>query len=145
MIRKQNVIRSEASINGYTQPSIDNSHASLRGRLVTVKLLEDKLDEINFSQDLMKEDFSQRFEDVEKTTHARLRMQQGCIGNLQYRMHVNEVDKEILKNQWTRGDEAIRGFVGTWFQMSKEDVALVFQQVVSPLHTSQPTFKSQAK
>ena len=41
-------------------------------------------------------------------------------------MHVNEVDKEILKYQWTRGDEAIRGFIGTWFQMSKEDVDTCF-------------------
>ena len=103
MIRRQNAIRSEASIDGYTRPSIDNRHTSLRGRLVIVKLLEEKLDEINFSQDLMREDFSHILEDVEEIIHARLKMQQGCIGNLQKRMHVNEVDKEILKNQWTRG------------------------------------------
>ncbi|KAF3501295.1 hypothetical protein F2Q69_00043551 [Brassica cretica] len=84
-----------------------------------MKLLEGKLDEINFSQDFMREDFSQRLEDVEETIHARLRMQQGCIGNLQNMMLVNEVDKEILKNQWTRGDKAIRSLVGTWFRMSK--------------------------
>ncbi|KAF3562570.1 hypothetical protein DY000_02015637 [Brassica cretica] len=76
-----------------------------------MKLLEGKLDEINFSQDFMREDFSQRLEDVEETIHARLRMQQGCIGNLQNMMLVNEVDKEILKNQWTRGDKAIRSFI----------------------------------
>ncbi|KAF2605889.1 hypothetical protein F2Q68_00043871 [Brassica cretica] len=113
MIQRQNAVRPEASIDGYTRPSIDDRHASLQGRLVTVKLLEDKFDEINFSQDLMREDLSQRLEDVEETIYARLRMQQGCIGNLQNMIHFNEVDKEILKNQWTRGDKAIRSFVGT--------------------------------
>ena len=117
MIQRQNAVGPEASIDGYTQPSIDDRHASLRERLVTVKLLEDKFDEIIFSQNLMREDFSQRLEDVKETIHARLIMPQGCIGNLQNRMHVNEVDKEILKNKWTRGDEAIRSFIGTWFQM----------------------------
>ena len=133
MIQRQNVVRLEASIDGYTRPSIDDTHASLKGRLVTVKLLEDKFDEINFSQDLMREDLSQRLEDVEETIHARLIMPQGCIGNLQNRMHVNEVDKEILKNKWTRGDEAIRSFIGTWFQMSKEDVHTCFPTSSHPL------------
>ncbi|KAF3597353.1 hypothetical protein DY000_02021533 [Brassica cretica] len=39
----------------------------------------------------MGEDFSQRLEDVEETIHARLRMQQDCIGNLQNMIHVNEI------------------------------------------------------
>ncbi|KAG2276142.1 hypothetical protein Bca52824_058697 [Brassica carinata] len=55
-------------------------------------------------------------------------MHQRSMNNLQNRMHVNEVDKEILKSQWTRGDEAIRSFIGTWFQMSEEDVNRVSQQ-----------------
>ncbi|WZY88276.1 hypothetical protein YC2023_045011 [Brassica napus] len=41
-------------------------------------------------------------------------------------MHVIGVDKEILKNQLIRGDEAIRSFIGTWFQMSKENVNTCF-------------------
>ncbi|KAF2578471.1 hypothetical protein F2Q68_00004279 [Brassica cretica] len=73
MIRRQTAIQSEASI--------DTSHASLRRRMVTVKLLEDKLDEINFCQDRMKEDFSQRLEDISESTHARLGMQQHNISN----------------------------------------------------------------
>ncbi|KAF3588230.1 hypothetical protein F2Q69_00029938 [Brassica cretica] len=115
MIRRQNAILSEASIDGLTRALIVGRYTHLQGKLVIMKLLEDKLDEINFSQDLMRED-------VEETIYAKLRMQQGCIGNLQNRMHVIGVDKEILKNQWTRGDEAIRSFIGTWFQMSKDDV-----------------------
>ncbi|KAF2576431.1 hypothetical protein F2Q70_00003908 [Brassica cretica] len=43
---------------------------------------------------------------------ARLGMHQHSINNLQNRMHVIGVDKEILENQWTRGDEAIRSFIG---------------------------------
>ncbi|KAF2590174.1 hypothetical protein F2Q70_00038643 [Brassica cretica] len=76
---RQTEIRAEeySSIDDHTRPSIDANHASFRGRLVTVKLLEDKLDENNFSQDLLKEDISQRFEDILETTHARIRMQQG--------------------------------------------------------------------
>ncbi|KAF3587995.1 hypothetical protein F2Q69_00029104 [Brassica cretica] len=74
VIQSHNANRSEASIDGYTRPSIDNRHVSLRGRLVTVKLLEDKLDEVSLSQDLMREDFSQTLEDVEEAIHARLRM-----------------------------------------------------------------------
>ena len=83
--------------NSYTRPMIDTSHTSLRGRHVTVKLLEDKLDEINFVQDSTKEDFSQKLEDIVETTHARLRMQQGCIRHLKKRMHLSNVDKEIIK------------------------------------------------
>ncbi|WZZ51160.1 hypothetical protein YC2023_051267 [Brassica napus] len=78
VIQRQTTIRSEALIDGYTRPSINNSRTSLRGRL---------------------EDFSQRLEDVVETTHTIRRIQQGCIGHLQKRMHVHEVDKEIMKNQ----------------------------------------------
>ncbi|KAL0759269.1 hypothetical protein Bca101_075419 [Brassica carinata] len=74
----------------------------------------------------MKEDISHRLEDISETTYASLRMQQSCIGNLQKRMHANEVAREIMNNQWTRGDEAIRSFVGTRFQMSKEDLDTSF-------------------
>ena len=63
-----------------------------------MKLLEDKLDEIAFSEDLMREDFSQRLEDFVEKSHAKRRMQQGCTRHLQKRIHVNEVDKEIMKN-----------------------------------------------
>ncbi|KAF2571204.1 hypothetical protein F2Q70_00003966 [Brassica cretica] len=65
-------------------------------------------------------------QDISESTYVRLRMHQCSINNLQNRMHVKEVDKEILKNQWTRGDEAIRSFIGTWFQISKEDVDTCF-------------------
>ena len=81
MIQTHSVIQSEASIDGYTRPSIDTSHASLRRRMVTIKLLEDKLDDINFCQDWMKEDFSQKLEDISESTHARLGMQQHSISN----------------------------------------------------------------
>ena len=126
IIWRQITIRSESSIDGYTRTSINNRSAFLRGKLVTVKLLEGKLDEINFSQDLRRENFSQRLENVEETIHARLRMQQVCIGNLQKRMHVNEVDNEIMKNNWTRGYEAIRISIGTWFQMRRKDADTCF-------------------
>ena len=68
---------------------------------------------------MLKEDIYHELKDISESTYARLRMHQCSINNLQNRMHVKEVDKEILKNQWTRGDEAIRSFIGTWFQMSK--------------------------
>ncbi|KAF3547374.1 hypothetical protein DY000_02007307 [Brassica cretica] len=115
-----------ASIDSLTRLLIDGGYKYLKKRLVTVKLLEDKLDEINFSQDLMREDFSQRLVDLDKTTTARFGMHQRSFNNLQNRMHVSAVDKEILRNQWTRGDVAIRSFIGTWFQMSKEDVDTCF-------------------
>ena len=50
-----------------------------------------------------------------------------AIGNLQCRMNASEVARERLKNQWTRGDEAIRSFIGTWFQMSKDEVDTYIQ------------------
>ncbi|KAF3509958.1 hypothetical protein F2Q69_00006574 [Brassica cretica] len=67
--------------------------------LITLKLLEGKLEEINFSQDLMREDFSQRLEDLDETTIAGLGMHQRIINNLQNRMHIRRVDKVILKYQ----------------------------------------------
>ena len=42
-------------------------------------VLLDKLDEINFSQDLMREEFSQRLENLDETTMARLGMHQRSI------------------------------------------------------------------
>ena len=54
----------------------------MKNRLITLKLLEGKLDEIKFSQDLMREDFSQRLEDLDETTQARLGMHQHIINNL---------------------------------------------------------------
>ncbi|KAF3529262.1 hypothetical protein DY000_02040487 [Brassica cretica] len=93
-------------------PSIDGDHTTRRSELVTKKSLQDKLDEITFSQDLLKEDVYQELKDITETTHARLGMQQRNIGNLQHRMHATEVTRERLKNQWTRGDEAIRSFTG---------------------------------
>ena len=101
IIRRQTEIRGKEypSIDDHTRPTIDANHTSFRGRLVTVKLLEDKLDEISFFQNLLKEESSHRFEDILETTHARLRMHQGCIGHLPKRMHANEVAKEIMKNE----------------------------------------------
>ena len=56
-----------------------------------------------------------------------IRMQQRSIGNLQHRMNASEVARERLKNQWTRRYEAIRSFIGTWFQMSKDEVDTCIQ------------------
>ena len=64
MNRRQNAIRSKASIDGLTRLSIDGGYGYLKIWLVIVKLLEDKLDAINFSQDLMREDYSQRLENL---------------------------------------------------------------------------------
>ncbi|KAF2541920.1 hypothetical protein F2Q68_00031242 [Brassica cretica] len=108
-------------------PSIDGDHTTRRSELVTKKSLQDKLDEITFSQDLLKEDVYQELKDISETTHARLGMQQRNIGNLQHRMHATEVTRERLKNQWTRGDEAIRSFTGAWYQMSRDEVDTYIQ------------------
>ncbi|KAF2605676.1 hypothetical protein F2Q70_00026019 [Brassica cretica] len=37
-------------------------------------------------------------------------------------MHAGEVAREQIKHQWNRGDEAIKSFIGTWFQMSNDEV-----------------------
>ncbi|KAH0922658.1 hypothetical protein HID58_022676, partial [Brassica napus] len=63
------------SIDRHTRPSIDSDHTSLRGKLVTEKFLHDKLDEITFSQDLLKEDIYQELKDISESTHARFGMQ----------------------------------------------------------------------
>ena len=44
------------SIDIRTRPSIDGDYAARRSKLVTEKSLQDKLNEITFSQDLLKED-----------------------------------------------------------------------------------------
>ena len=110
------------SIDRRTRPSIDDDYAALRNKLVTEKSLLDKLDEITFPQDLLKEDVHQELKDISESTYERLGMQHRSIGNLQHRVHAGEVARERLKNQWTRGDEAIKSFIGTWFQISKDEV-----------------------
>ena len=87
MIRRQNAIRSEASIDSLTRPSIDGGYEYLKKRLVTVKLLEDKLDEVNFSQDLMQKEFprdwrtlmKQLWPDLECTSVASITFRIGCM------------------------------------------------------------------
>ncbi|KAF3590432.1 hypothetical protein DY000_02021544 [Brassica cretica] len=86
MIRRQKAIRSEASIDGLTRLSIDDVYEYLPKRLVTVKLLKDELDEINFSQCLIREEFSQRLEeqrkqlkpDLECTSTASITFRKEC-------------------------------------------------------------------
>ena len=85
------------------------------------------LDEITFSQDLLKEDVYLEQKDISESTHARIGMQQSNIENLQHMMNASEVARERLKNQWTRRYEAIRSFIGTWFQMSKDEVDTCIQ------------------
>ena len=46
-----------------------------------------------------------------------------------------------IKDKWRRGDEAMRGFTGTWFNKRKERWILVFQQVPVLNTTSQNTSK----
>ncbi|KAF2556519.1 hypothetical protein F2Q68_00014867 [Brassica cretica] len=58
------------SIDIRTRPSIDGDYAARRSKLVTEKSLQDKLDEITFSQDLLKEDVYQELKDISETTHA---------------------------------------------------------------------------
>ncbi|KAF2589193.1 hypothetical protein F2Q70_00038511 [Brassica cretica] len=58
-----------------SQPSIDGDYAALRSKLVTEKSLQDKLDEITFSQDLVKEDVYHELKDISESTYARLGMQ----------------------------------------------------------------------
>ncbi|KAF2567632.1 hypothetical protein F2Q70_00026039 [Brassica cretica] len=107
-------------IDRRSRPLIDSDYTILRSQLVTEKVLHDKIDETTFSHDLLKEDVYQELKDISESTHARIRMQQRSIENLQHRMNASEVARERLKNQLTRGDEAIRNFICTWFQISKD-------------------------
>ncbi|KAF2569548.1 hypothetical protein F2Q68_00025519 [Brassica cretica] len=62
------------SIDRRTRASIDDNYPALRNKLVTEKSLDDKLDEITFSQDLLKEDVYQKLKDNSESTYARLEM-----------------------------------------------------------------------
>ncbi|KAF3527690.1 hypothetical protein DY000_02040805 [Brassica cretica] len=62
--------------------------------MVTEKSLHDKLDEITFSQDLLKENVYQKLKDISESTYARLGMQLRSIGNFQHRMHASEMSKD---------------------------------------------------
>ena len=115
------------SIDIKTRPSTDSDYTARRSKLVTAKSLHDKLDEITFSQDLLKQDVYRELKDISETTYARLGMQQRSIWNLQHKMNASEVARERSKNQWTRGDEAIISFIGTWFQVSKDEVDTFIQ------------------
>ena len=63
------------SIDSKTRPSINGNYAPLRNKLVTEKSLQDKIDEITFSQDLLKEDVYQELKDILESRYARLGMQ----------------------------------------------------------------------
>ncbi|KAF3583394.1 hypothetical protein F2Q69_00030830 [Brassica cretica] len=80
------------SIDRRTRPSINSDHTPLGGKLVIEKFLQDKFDEITFSQDLLKEYIYHELKDIAKSTHARIGMQQLSIGNIHPRMNAIEVD-----------------------------------------------------
>ncbi|KAF3603731.1 hypothetical protein F2Q69_00036301 [Brassica cretica] len=82
------------SIDRRTRPSIDGDYAAPRNKMVTEKSLHDKLDEITFSQDLLKENVYQKLKDISESTYARLGMQLRSIGNFQHRMHASEMSKD---------------------------------------------------
>ncbi|KAL0713437.1 hypothetical protein Bca4012_020415 [Brassica carinata] len=44
------------------------------------------------------------------------------IGHLEERMHVVSGTMAVLKIHWTREEEAIKSFIGTWFQKDKEAI-----------------------
>lgn len=87
LLQRQNAIGTEASpsIDRRTLPSIDAHDTPFRGRLVTEKLLQDKLDEINFSLGLMKKEINQESKDLSEYTDARHGMQQRSIENCRRR------------------------------------------------------------
>ena len=74
MIQRQLDSQAELSpsIDRGTQPSNHGDYTTLRSKLVTEKSLQEKLDEITFSQDLLKEDVYQELKDILETTYAYL-------------------------------------------------------------------------
>uniref|UniRef100_M4FGS9 Uncharacterized protein n=1 Tax=Brassica campestris TaxID=3711 RepID=M4FGS9_BRACM len=105
---------------------LQNRHVVGAGRSTSIAAhAHTSIDDLH--QNLLKEDVYQELKDMSETTYVRLGMQQRSIENLQHRMHASEVVRERLKNQWTRGDEAIRSFIGTWFQMSRDEVDTCIQ------------------
>ncbi|KAF3570451.1 hypothetical protein F2Q69_00059560 [Brassica cretica] len=97
MIQRQLDSQAELSpsIDRRSRPSINDDYAALRSKLVTEKSIQDKLDEITFSQDLLKEDVYQELKDISESTYARLGIQQRNIGNIQHMMHAGEMLKLI--------------------------------------------------
>ncbi|WZZ08318.1 hypothetical protein YC2023_094239 [Brassica napus] len=73
MIQRQLDSQAEPSPSIYrrTHPSIDGDYTTRRSKLVTEKSLQDKLDEITFSQDFLKEDVYQELKNISETTYAR--------------------------------------------------------------------------
>ena len=73
MIQRQLDSQAEPSplIYRRTHPSIDGDYTTRRSKLVTEKSLQDKLDEITFSQDFLKEDVYQELKNISETTYAR--------------------------------------------------------------------------
>ncbi|KAL0669584.1 hypothetical protein Bca4012_032288 [Brassica carinata] len=93
-------IQQQQTTRARASKSIDgDSHKSIDSRLA---LFEERL---------------QSFEDI---------LDNGSIGHLERRMHTVEGTIAVLKNHWTRAEEDIRRFIGTWFQKDKEAVDTCF-------------------
>ncbi|KAF2614606.1 hypothetical protein F2Q70_00012089 [Brassica cretica] len=129
-------VEQSSSIDRRTRPSIDSDHTSLRGKLVTKKFLQDKLDEITFSQDLLKEDIYQELKDISESTHARLGMHQRNIGNLQNRMHVNEKKYEASIDSHTQPsiDNAIQPTIDNHLENGSTVVLRINETFALPEH-----------
>ena len=118
--------RNNKSIDTNLSTSIDS--ATNRGRLVP-----------KMTPDMSNTPYHGK--EISADTYAALTRHQFNLESLGERLERIKNTTVAMKDKWCIGDEAMRGFTGTWFNKRKERWILVFQQVPVLNTTSQNTSK----
>ncbi|KAF3558399.1 hypothetical protein F2Q69_00012942 [Brassica cretica] len=73
-------------------------------------------------------------EEISADTYATLRRHKFNLESLQKKLQRMENTTATMKEKWRRGDEAMRDFIGTWFNKRKEEMDTCFPTSPSSEH-----------
>ena len=79
-------------------------------------------------------DINDHGEEISADTYATLRRHQFNLESLEDRLQRMENTTATMKEKWSRGDEAMRDFTGTWFHKRREEIDTCFPTSFSFQH-----------
>ena len=95
-------------------------------QLATKEMLEEMIAEVYTTQEDMMDDIYRRLDEIYYPIDSRIGWIHKFIENIEERLDQISDTVERQERQRTKGEKAIRSFVGTWFEMSEEDVETCF-------------------
>ena len=95
-------------------------------QLATKEMLEEMIAEVYTTHEVMMDDIYRRLDEIYYPIDSRIGWIHKCIKNLGDLLEKVSDTMERLERQRTKGEKAIRRFVGSWSEMFEEDVETCF-------------------